>query len=89
MLALFRRWLLTWAGRIFVANSIFGIVAVCRPQGRGNSFIRELIMPFGSWGYVALSEIVDSKAVVIGAILAAAGRRMPLRAVAVIVATAP
>jgi hypothetical protein len=33
-----------------------------------SSFIRELIIPFGSTGYVALFEIVDNGTVIIGAI---------------------
>ena len=39
----------------------------CRKAGN-SSFIRELIIPFGNAGYVALFEIVDSNTVVIGAI---------------------
>ena len=39
----------------------------CRKVG-SNSFIRELIIPFGHTGYVALFEIVDSNTVIIGAI---------------------
>jgi hypothetical protein len=39
----------------------------CRKAGN-SSFIRELIIPFGSTGYVALFEIVDSSTVIIGAI---------------------
>jgi plasmid stabilization system protein ParE len=39
----------------------------CRKVG-GSAFIRELIIPFGSAGYVALFEIVDSSTVIIGAI---------------------
>ena len=39
----------------------------CRKVGR-SSFIRELIMPFGHTGYVAMFEIVDSNTVIIGAI---------------------
>ena len=39
----------------------------CRKAG-SNSFIRELIIPFGHTGYVALFEIVDSRTVIIGAI---------------------
>ena len=39
----------------------------CRKAG-SSSFIRELIIPFGSTGYVALFEIVDSNTVIIGAI---------------------
>ena len=39
----------------------------CRKVG-SSSFIRELIIPFGHAGYVALYEIIDSKTVIIGAI---------------------
>ena len=39
----------------------------CRKAG-SSSFIREFIIPFGSTGYVALFEIVDSNTVIIGAI---------------------
>ena len=39
----------------------------CRKVG-SSSFIRELIIPFGHTGYVALFEIVDSNTVIIGAI---------------------
>jgi plasmid stabilization system protein ParE len=39
----------------------------CRKLG-DNPFIRELIIPFGSSGYVALFEIVDKHTVVIGAV---------------------
>ena len=39
----------------------------CRKAGR-SSFIRELIIPFGHTGYVALFEIVDSNTVIIGAL---------------------
>jgi len=39
----------------------------CRKAGR-SSFVRELIIPFGHTGYVALFEIVDSTTVIIGAI---------------------
>ena len=39
----------------------------CRKAG-ASSFIRELIVPFGGTGYVALFEIVDSNTVIIGAI---------------------
>ena len=39
----------------------------CRKAGR-SSFIRELIVPFGHTGYVALFEIVDSATVTIGAV---------------------
>lgn len=39
----------------------------CRKAG-SSSFVRELIIPFGRSGYVALFEIVDSNTVIIGAI---------------------
>ena len=39
----------------------------CRKVG-ASALVRELIIPFGSAGYVALFEIVDSNTVVIGAI---------------------
>ena len=39
----------------------------CRKVG-DSSFIRELIIPFGNTGYVALFEIVDNGTVIIGAI---------------------
>jgi len=39
----------------------------CRKAG-SSSFVRELIIPFGHTGYVALFEIVDSNTVIIGAI---------------------
>ena len=39
----------------------------CRKAG-SSSFIRELIIPFGHTGYVALFEIVNSNTVIIGAI---------------------
>ncbi|MEN9886649.1 MAG: hypothetical protein RL758_1227 [Pseudomonadota bacterium] len=39
----------------------------CRKVG-GNSFVRELVIPFGRSGYVALFEIVDSRTVIIGAV---------------------
>lgn len=39
----------------------------CRKAG-SSSFVRELILPFGQTGYVALFEIVDSATVIIGAI---------------------
>ena len=38
----------------------------CRKVGT-NSFIRELVIPFGNTGYVALFEIVDGRTVIIGA----------------------
>ncbi len=39
----------------------------CRKSG-SSPFVRELVIPFGSSGYVALFEIVDSQTVIIGAI---------------------
>jgi plasmid stabilization system protein ParE len=39
----------------------------CRKAGP-SPFLRELVIPFGHTGYVALFEIVDNKTVVIGAI---------------------
>jgi plasmid stabilization system protein ParE len=39
----------------------------CRKVG-ASPFIRELVIPFGSSGYVALFEIVDSATVVVGAV---------------------
>lgn len=50
-------------GVAFLESSPFA----CRKAGN-SSFIRELIIPFGSAGYVALFEIVDSSTVIIGAI---------------------
>ena len=40
---------------------------LCRKAG-SSAFIRELVIPFGNTGYVALFEIVDSNTVIIGAI---------------------
>ena len=39
----------------------------CRKVG-SSPFLRELIIPFGSSGYVALFEIVDNRTVIIGAV---------------------
>jgi ParE toxin of type II toxin-antitoxin system, parDE len=39
----------------------------CRKAGQ-SPFLRELVIPFGHTGYVALFEIVDNKTVAIGAI---------------------
>lgn len=39
----------------------------CRKVG-DNSFLRELIIPFGGTGYVALFEIRDAQQVIIGAV---------------------
>jgi plasmid stabilization system protein ParE len=47
----------------FLATSPFA----CRKAG-SSSFVRDLIIPFGHTGYVALFEIVDSNTVIIGAI---------------------
>lgn len=40
----------------------------CRKARPDNSFLRELVIPFGATGYVALFEIVDDANVVIGAV---------------------
>jgi plasmid stabilization system protein ParE len=50
-------------GMVFLASSPFA----CRKAG-SSSFIRELMIPFGRTGYVALFEIVDGNTVIIGAI---------------------
>lgn len=50
-------------GIAFLTSSPF----LCRKAG-SSSFIRELVIPFGHTGYVALFEIVDSNTVIIGAI---------------------
>lgn len=39
----------------------------CRKAGT-SPFVRELVIPFGGNGYVALFEIVDDKTIVIGAV---------------------
>jgi plasmid stabilization system protein ParE len=39
----------------------------CRKVG-GSPFLRELVIPFGRSGYVALFEIVDQSTVVVGAV---------------------
>jgi len=39
----------------------------CRKAG-GSPFLRELLIPFGRSGYVALFEIVDQTTVVVGAV---------------------
>lgn len=50
-------------GIVFLESSPFAF------RKAGNSaFIRELIIPFGRTGYVALFEIVDNSTVIIGAI---------------------
>ena len=51
------------SGIAFLTSSPFA----CRKVG-SSAFIRELIIPFGHTGYVALFEIVDSNTVIIGAI---------------------
>lgn len=50
-------------GMAFLKSSPFS----CR-KAANSPFLRELVIPFGSTGYVALFEIVDSKTVIIGAI---------------------
>ncbi len=50
-------------GLTFLKSSPFA----CRKAG-SSSFIRELVIPYGHTGYVALFEIVDSSTVIIGAI---------------------
>ena len=40
----------------------------CRKASADNAFLRELLIPFGSSGYVALFEIEDSETVTIVAI---------------------
>jgi plasmid stabilization system protein ParE len=50
-------------GMAFLKSSPFS----CR-KAASNPFLRELVIPFGSTGYVALFEIVDSNTVIIGAI---------------------
>jgi plasmid stabilization system protein ParE len=39
----------------------------CRKVG-ASPFVRELIIPFGHTGYVALFEIVDARSVLVGAV---------------------
>ena len=50
-------------GMAFLRSSPFA----CRKIGT-SPFVRELVITFGSTGYVALFEIVDEKTVIIGAI---------------------
>jgi plasmid stabilization system protein ParE len=50
-------------GIAFLTSSPFA----CSKAG-SSSFVRELIIPFGHTGYVALFEVVDSNTVIIGAI---------------------
>ena len=47
----------------FLAHSPFS----CR-KASDNAFVRELIIAFGSSGYVALFEVLDSQRVIVGAI---------------------
>ena len=58
-------------------NSCFGLVRPCqvsrfpaaRPRGGdGNPFLREVIIPFGSAGYVALFEIENRELVTLLAV---------------------
>ena len=51
------------SGIAFLTSSPFA----CRKVG-SSSFIRELVIPFGHTGYVALFEIVDGNTVIVGAI---------------------
>lgn len=50
-------------GIAFLETSPFA----CRKAGN-SPFLRELVIPFGRTGYVALFEIVDQETVVIGAV---------------------
>ena len=50
-------------GMAFLESSPFA----CRKAAH-SPFLRELVIPFGSTGYVALFEIVDSSTIIIGAI---------------------
>ena len=50
-------------GIAFLASSPFA----CRKAGT-SPFVRELVIPFGSSGYVALFEVFDGKTVIIGAV---------------------
>ena len=50
-------------GMAFLMYSLFA----CRKVGV-SPFVRELVIPFGNSGYVALFEIVDDNTVIIGAI---------------------
>ncbi len=50
-------------GMAFLAISPFA----CRKAG-SSPFLRELIIPFGSSGYVALFDIVDSETVIVAAV---------------------
>ena len=42
-------------------------IAACRKAGN-SPFLRELVIPFGRAGYVALFEIVDGSCVIVGAV---------------------
>lgn len=50
-------------GIAFLQTSPF----TCR-KASNSPFLRELVIPFGGTGYVALFEIVDSSSVIIGAV---------------------
>lgn len=50
-------------GIAFLTSSPFA----CRKAGT-SPFVRELVIPFGSSGYVALFEVVDGKTVIVGAV---------------------
>ena len=50
-------------GVVFLSTSPFA----CRKVG-SSPFVRELVISFGSAGYVALYEIVDERNVIIGAV---------------------
>ena len=50
-------------GLAFLALSPFS----CRKVG-ATAFVRELVIPFGASGYVALFEIVDDARVIVGAV---------------------
>ncbi len=51
------------AGMAFLAVSPLA----CRKAGH-SAFVRELVIPFGNAGYVALFEVVDKHTVIIGAV---------------------
>ncbi len=40
----------------------------CRKADRGDAFLRELVIPFGEAGYVALFEVEDSRTVTVLAV---------------------
>lgn len=50
-------------GMAFLETSPFA----CRKAGN-SPFVRELVIPFGRSGYVALFEIVDGNSVIVGAV---------------------